>query len=207
MAQPLALLFADFSTFADLNGVPLVAGTLNFFIAGTTTAQVVYADPNQVTSLGAVVTLNASGQPSNGSSPTGIYILPTGYKLVIQNSNAQIIYTQDNIEAVGETILANFATTYSAGQKSATGGYTVKATDYLVTANGTPINLPAATARTQQLVIKNVSASTVAVTPNGTDTIDTVSGAYTLGAAASPAFPSLLLYSDGISNWWIIASH
>ena len=208
MAQPLALLFGDWTTFLDANGLPLASGTLNFFQAGTTTPQNVYADPNQVTSLGAIVTLNASGRPSSSGNPTGVYWLPTGYKVVIKDVNNAVVVTQDHFEPVSETILATQANLFTTGQKNATGGYTATAaTDYLITANGTPINLPAAATFGHQLVIKNVSASPVLVTPTGTETIDNVNAAYSLPAASSPQFPSVLLYSDGISGWWIAASH
>src|SRR5690348_12083009 len=120
MALPLSLLIPDWYTFLDANGDPLASGTLNFYDAGTLTSQVVYGDSDGVTSLGAVVNLNAAGQCSNGSNPTGVYLSPTGYKCIIKDSNGATVHTQDQIEDVGATFLASFGTFQATGQKSAT---------------------------------------------------------------------------------------
>ena len=90
-------------------------------------------------------------------------------------------------------------------------------TDNLVTVNSTGganpciINLPAASTRSTTgtnsgmvLTIKNLGAIPLAVTPNGSDTIDVNNAAYTVPAAVDPLYPSIMLVSDQTSAWWII---
>jgi hypothetical protein len=96
------------------------------------------------------------------------------------------------------------------GGSNVTTGYTVLDTDRLVTVDSsggaTTINLLAAGDATQPLTVKNLGTNTVTVTPDGTDRIDGLTS-YVIAAAASPLFPTIMLASDGVSSWWILASH
>jgi len=75
-------------------------------------------------------------------------------------------------------------------------------------ANPCIINLPLADTRTFPLGIKNLGTIALAVTPNGSDTIDGVAAAYSVPVAATPEFPCIWLLPDPDgSGWWILASH
>lgn len=209
MALPLALLFGDWYTFLDANGSPLANGTLHFFQAGSLTiAQNVYGDANQSTSLGAVVSLNASGQQMNGLNPTGVFILPLGYQLQILDANSATVHTQDQIEDIGSAFLSTLGTFLATGQKGATSPYTVLAADNFVSIAGGVILLPAVATRTQGITIQNTSTSlTTAVTPNGSELINSVSGAYTLQAGSTAVnAPALTLLPSPALGGWIVAS-
>lgn len=207
MSLPLSLLFGKWQQFTDDLGAPLANGSLSFFIAGTTTPQAVYADSGGMTSLGSTVTLNGEGRPSSGSNLVGVYLLPTGYKVNVYNQAAVLQSSTDDVEDVGAAFLSDLANIWAQGSKSVTTGYTITPTDNWVsvaepTTNPAIINLQPAASRGTILFIQNVTAATtVAITPNGSETINGVAGPYTLPIAASPVFPALLLLSDGVSNF------
>lgn len=208
MALPLSLLFGDWYTFVDANGDPLAAGTLNFYAAGTLTPQSVFADADGNTSLGSIVTLNSSGQPSNSGSPTGVYLSPTGYKLIIKDSNGATVHAQDQIEDVGATFLATLGTFLSQGQKAATSPYTVTDNDLFISIAGGTVLLQAVASRTQPLTIQNTSTTTAtAVTPNGSENINSVASAFSLQAAtAAPNLPCVTLVPYAALGGYLIQS-
>jgi hypothetical protein len=196
MSLPLQLLFAKYDTLLNSEGTPNANGTLTFTLAGTSTPQAVYSDPAGVVSLGNVVTLNSSGQFT-----TGVYLAPTGYRIAVDTSPVTSTVTQDDVEAVAAAFLATQATAQTVGAKSQT-SYTVTSTDQWISMNGGTLTLLSAVVpRGLPLIVQSVGATTVAVTPNGSETINGISGAFTMAAAASPAFPALILYPDGTSNW------
>jgi hypothetical protein len=59
----------------------------------------------------------------------------------------------------------------------------------------------------QSLTIKNLGNIALSVTPNGTDTLDTLAAVYTVPVAASPVFPTITIVSDGTSALYIASSH
>jgi hypothetical protein len=191
-------------------GQPLAAGTLNFFLAGTSTSQDVCSDPTLLTSIGVTVTLDA-----NGRTPTNVYLRPLAYKVVLQDSGANVIWTADNIEDVGSTLFGSYGTALTAGGKAVANNYSILGTDNLVTVsstavNPTVVNLPAATARVapsgQPLFIQNVGTNPVNVTPHGTDTINGVNALKALPPVSGGNQPTYALICDGVSAWFIVAS-
>jgi hypothetical protein len=86
-------------------------------------------------------------------------------------------------------------------------------TDRLVTvaSSGGPdpcvVNLLPAAEATQLLVVKNTGDVPVAVTPNGSDSLDGAAEAYTLPGATDTTQPSIMLAPDGVGTWYILASH
>jgi len=223
MALPGALLNwveGRFLKVTSLGLVPNDSGTLEFVVTGTSTPKVTYADsdlttPSTVNGSG-YVTLDAEGRPTDGA----IYLEPGGYDVTVRDSDDVELYTVENFEDNASTFFASFGTISTEGARDVTGGYTVLASDNLITVNdsGTVvINLPAATARVAgtttsglPITIKNVGSGTLEITPNGSDTIEDVSTSgspYTMAAASSPSFPTITLASDGVSNWWLVSSH
>ncbi len=192
--------------FFDDEGHPLAGGFLQFYTAGTTTPQDTFSDSD-------LDPMHANTNPieldASGRSTTPIFLLPIGYKVVLMDADSVTLWTRDEIE--GWNVFQNtWGNILTEGSSNVTTGYTVLDTDRLVTVDSsggaTTINLLAAGDATQPLTIKNLGTNTVTVTPDGTDTIDGLTS-FVIAAASSPTFPSIMLASDGVSAWWILASH
>ena len=87
----------------DSNGVPLNAGTIDVYAAGTTTPLSLYSDSALSVAATNPITLDSSGRHAI------TYIATASYKLVLKNSAGTTIYTRDNIDpgvAVGSGALA-----------------------------------------------------------------------------------------------------
>lgn len=117
----------------DDNGKPLSGGTIETFVAGTSTHAAVFSDVNLTTAYSNPLTLNSAGRlPSNGS----MFLTPgVSYKFLIKNSAGTTIATPDNISSVpgssagvdvpgtaGETIPAGQAVYLSDGSGGKTAG-------------------------------------------------------------------------------------
>lgn len=92
----------------DSNGVPLNAGTVDVYAAGTTTPLSLFSDAGLTAAApgangGNPITLDASGRHAM------TYIATAAYKIVVKNSAGTTIYTHDDIDpgvAVGSGALA-----------------------------------------------------------------------------------------------------
>jgi len=195
--------------FADAAGTPVASGKLYSFVAGTAlTPQPTYSDVELTIANPNPSLLNAAGQ-----SPTAIYLLPTGYLFRLDTAADVTLWTVDDVEDVGAAFAASFGLALTAGGKAVTSGYTVLATDRLVTvaSTGGPapcvINLLAVADATQTVTIKNTGTVALSVVPDGSDTIDGVNAAYAVPAAAAPTQPAIGLAPDGVGAWYILASH
>ena len=81
----------------DDNGNPLNAGTIETFIAGTSTHLATYSDVGLSVANANPLTLNAAGRPPGGA----IFLTPgQSYKFLIKDSVGNTIATPDNISAV-----------------------------------------------------------------------------------------------------------
>jgi len=86
--------------FTNSDDTLLENGTLEFYLAGTTTATDLFSD-NVGTSIGTSITLNSFGLPSSGGNTIGLFRdQAKSYKIVLKNSSSVTIYTMDNINAV-----------------------------------------------------------------------------------------------------------
>jgi hypothetical protein len=203
MTLPLQVTPVAVRQFFDPTGAPALDYTLSFFEAGTTTPLEVFADADGNVSLGTSVSIGDLGYPiTSGNAITSIYPPLGGYKEVLTDADGQTVYTADHLENVAETFLGTEAVAATVGSKDVTGVYQMVSTDRWITADSATVNLLTAAEIGLPVVVQSVGSGTVAVTPNGADTINGVSGAYTLAAASSPSFPAISLYSDGISNWY-----
>jgi hypothetical protein len=194
--------------FTDAAGDPVASGKLYSFVAGLDTPQPTYSDVDLAIANANPTLLNAAGQ-----SATSIYLLPTGYKFRLDDANNVPLWTVDDVVDLGQVFAAAFGRTLTLGGKAVTSGYTVLATDRLITVASTGgaspcvINLlPAATA-TQPLTIKNTGTVALSIVPNGSDALEGVNAAYAVPASAAPLQPSVFLAPDGVSAWYVIASH
>ena len=187
--------------------VPNANGFVSSVVAGTSTPLETYTDVNGTTANPTTIQLDPDGRP-----PDPIFLLPQGYDFLVYDSNNALQYTIPGI-TTGQSFAATFGNVLATGATNVSSGYTTVVSDRLVTVSSTGgpnpciINLMPAVDATQPLTIKNLGTVALAVTPNGSDAIDTLNAAFTVSAASSPSFPSILLASDGISSWWILASH
>jgi hypothetical protein len=194
--------------FTDAAGHPVASGKLYSFVTRTATPQPTYSDAALTVANANPTLLNGAGE-----SPTSIYLRPTGYTFRLDDVNDVPLWTVDDVLDVGAVAAATFGVALTAGGKAVVSGYTVLATDRLITvaSTGGPtpcvINLPAAASATQPLVIKNMGTINLSVVPNGSDVIDSLNAAFAVPAAASPLFSTIWLAPDGVSAWYILASH
>jgi hypothetical protein len=206
--MPAALLPWVKPQFSDAEGVPVASGKLYAFIAGTTTPQPTYTDVDLTLAHTHPIVLNAAGQAASN-----IYLLPTGYKFRLDDAAGVTLWTVDMVEDVGAVAAAGFGTALTEGGKDVTSGYTVLATDRLVTVASTGgaspcvINLPPCADATQPVAIKNTGTIALSVVPNGSDTLEGLSAAFTVAAASGATRPSIWVAPDGVSAWHILASH
>ncbi len=108
--------------------------------------------------------------------------------------------------------LASAANTATLGTTTPDAGpYLVLADDNLVvvpaSAGGSGfyvVQLLAAATRGTVLYVKNMSLIPVRVTPDGSETCDLAATYYTIPAAAGGVNPTVALYSDAVSNWWVL---
>lgn len=206
----------------DENGQPLEGGKIQFYATGTTTPKDTYAqadrDPGSVNTN--PVILGANGRPQTPlGAPNGAIFLTSGaYDAVVYDADDVELYSIEGFEDIGLTFFSSLGTITGTGASDVTNGYIILETDNFVTCDSSSgamdVMLPSAQDRSSvdngnglALTIKNMGSGVVTIAPDGADTIDGVSGGLDLPAAASPIFPSVVLLSDGISNWKVQASH
>lgn len=145
--------------FSDENGAPLAGGFVYTYEAGTLNPRTTYTTAAETTANPNPIVLDASGQ-ANIFLQAGL-----GYKFVLQNSLATVIWTVDNVTAAGTMSLQN------ASNVNITGG-TIGAG---VTLNAT-VNVAAG----------NIVGA-VAIANGGTGQTTAATARAALGAAASGA--------------------
>jgi hypothetical protein len=179
--------------FPDINGNPLVAGTVGMYIPGTLIVKNTWQDVGQTVLNTDPIVLDSRGQAVIYGSGS--------YRQIVKDSLGNVIWDK---------------LTYSIGSGGAAGGgvktithasspYTLLATDGVlfcnVSAGAITINLLAATTYGAELSIKikGTATNNVTVIPNGTDTIDG-------GANYILAFDnqSITIVSDLVSYWGVI---
>lgn len=194
--------------FCDEAGVPLVGGFVEAFETGLSSHKDTYSqadlDPSSV---------NANPLTLDSAGRAVIFLEPGGYDFTVKDADGNLIYSAEGIEDVGATFLSQLGVTFATGATNVTSGYTVLSSDYLVTVNSTGgadpclVNLPTSISRLQPIGIKNLGAIALSIVPNGADTIEGSLTTFSVAAASSPTFPSVWLVPDGVSNWWVLASH
>ena len=194
--------------FDESDGEALSLGYILYFIEGSSTPQEVFADADGAVSLGTEVELD-----SNGLAPS-VFISPTGYRIEVYDANdvLQAGQSGDQVEDIGASFLGNLGTLFATGSADVASDYTVTNDDFLVTTDASDVaspfvvNLQPAADRTQPITIKHQSANALEITPDGTETIEGVIGAYTVQAAASPNLPTVTLLPV-INGYLIQSSH
>lgn len=185
---------------------PNALGSIQTFLAGTSTPYPTYSDV-EGTENATTIDLDAGGRPS-----LPIFLGPVGYKFVVYDSDDTELYTIDDIEDIGLVFANNIGTLQTAGSKDVTDGYIVLSTDRLITADTTggpdpgTMTLCAASDFSGILVIKNVGSENLEISPDGSDTIEGAVTPQVLPASSPPAYTTIVLISDGVSNWWIFSA-
>jgi hypothetical protein len=86
--------------FVDASGVPLVGGSLEFYLAGTSTATDLFSD-DAGTSIGTSIDLNALGYPESGGNLVFLFRDQSkALKIVLKDALAATVGTFDDIPAV-----------------------------------------------------------------------------------------------------------
>lgn len=196
--------------FLDANGRPLAGGLIYTYATGTSTPLATYsaADLDPLSVRTNPIVLADDGTPQDGEA---IYGLPQAYRIVVHDSDDVLVYERDPVLDTGYQFAEDYGQLQTAGPVAAvTTGYQVLATDRYVPVDSTgspSITLPAAADFTGMLIVKNVTtaAGTVTITPDGTDTIDTIAAAYVLPISTSPIFSTVQLISNGVDAWIVSA--
>ena len=191
----------------DGDGEPLAGAKLYAWETGGafSTPQALYSSSALTVALANPVVADADGRFA------AMFMLPIGYDLQLKTSADVLVWSALNIIDIGQTYLSDLGITMGTGARDQVSGYTVLSSDNLVTMDSTStnpciVNLQPAADRGFMLTIKNVGPNPLAVTPDGAEAIDDVTGAFTVPAASSPTFPSILLVSDG-TGYYVLASH
>lgn len=200
--------------FTDDDGLPLAGGKVWTYEAGTTTPLETYSEANldPLSERTNPIILGADGRPTVGEN---IYLLPQMYKFVVMNANDVEVITRDDVGDRGYINTENAGIQQTEGSTTErTGTYDMVEDDRMIRfdttgGNGT-LNLLPAAEYGKELVIKNMGtgANTIAVTPDGSDTIEGIAAAFTIPAASSPTFPTLRLApNEAGDGWWVTGSH
>jgi hypothetical protein len=189
--------------FVDADGVAYAGGTVTFYETGASTIpKPVFSTHRGTVSLGTIIDLDASGYLR------GVYLERGGYRLVVKDAEGTTVLTQDGVSDTAATYFERIGQEWSAGSV-VTADHTVLATDFFIimtSSSQRTVTLPAAAAHLTPIAIKNEGSSTVLIAPAGSDEVEGVAGTWTLPAGGFPLYPTIWLYPDGVSAWWIVAS-
>ena len=84
--------------FQDASGDNLSGGTLEFYLAGTTTPTNLFSD-DQGTSIGSSITLNSNGQPESGGNTITLFRQAgISLKIVAKSSGGTVLWTADDLQ-------------------------------------------------------------------------------------------------------------
>jgi hypothetical protein len=85
--------------FQDANGDNMDSGTIEFFLAGTSTPTNLFSD-NTGTSIGTSITLNSSGYPESGGNVITLFRdASVALKLILKNAAGTTISSVDNLKS------------------------------------------------------------------------------------------------------------
>ncbi len=206
MALPGSLCLWLNQQFTTDAGLPLAGGLVEFFNTGLGTHKATYSNADL-----AIGHVNANPVVLDAGGRAQIFLLTGGYDCTIKDSGGTLIRSISNFEDVGATFLGSLGVTMAGGARAVTSGYTILATDYLVTVNSTGgpnpclINLPTSASRLQDITIKNLGTVALSIVPNGSDTIDTTLTSFAIPAASSPTFPWHTFRPDGVSTYFVVS--
>ena len=120
--------------FFAADGAPLAGGLVYSYVAGTLTPLPTYQDSLGITVNNNPVTLDASGHPSNGSNPVGLWLTNnTAYKLCVNDANNVPQYCVDQID---NKVIATFQDVVNLWTGPCNGSTYLRGDGYCITPNG-----------------------------------------------------------------------
>lgn len=102
--------FSVLDRVTNSDGTPVSEGTVEFYLAGTSTPLTVYSDYGLTSSLGTTVSLNSAGYPvSGGGSVVSVYTGTSAYKIIVKDADGVTIsdLSRDNIKGAPEIPATN----------------------------------------------------------------------------------------------------
>lgn len=102
--------------FFDNTGKPLSGGSLETYVAGSSTPLATYSDAALGTPNPTTITLNSAGRPSVSSVEVAVFLSPVAYKFILKDSAGVTIWTQDNIYALQAASSVNLEIDGTAGE-------------------------------------------------------------------------------------------
>ena len=202
--------------FIDSAGAPLVTGSLEFYLAGTTTATDGFSDSSG-TSIGTTITLNSLGYPETGGSLITLFRDQSkALKIILKDAAAATIWTMDNIPAVAsfdqassdklafitvtqavdlDAMETSLGTAYQVDASVAlTEGITIPAGKFLVDSVTAGITASVPQTQLQGLIISGINEVAVCANDNDAITLPTAVAGYSVtvinnGANTLQIFP------------------
>lgn len=80
--------------YVDTTGLPMSGGVLRFYVTSSSTPLAVYSDAALGSSLGTSITLNSRGEP-----PTSFFLSNVDYKVSLEDSSGNVLWTVDPVRA------------------------------------------------------------------------------------------------------------
>lgn len=192
--------------FCDENGDPISNGTVTFKVTGTATNKDTFnnSDLDIANVNDNPVQLDSGGRPDSGA----IFLEPGGYDITVKDEDGATVYTVEGVEDVGQTFLSTLGQTLAEGEDDAPDGYVI--TDADNTVSGLPVAggdyyLPAVADRGLPLTFINKGAVSAFLAPDGSDTVNGVSGLVEIAAGVSPIYSGITLLPKSPSNWQVSA--
>jgi len=206
MSLPGALLPWVELGFLLADGTPNAGGFVYFYEAGTSTPQDTFFDQDLAPGH---ENTNPIELEDDGRPPNRVFILPTGYKVIVQDSSHAALYDYDDVSDPSFTFFSTVANVWAQGSKSVTSGYEVTNDDNLVTVDEPSVDpasvtLQLAADRGGVLFVQNAGTTAVNISPRGTETINGVNAAFQLPAQSGSVYPSVMLLSDGVSGYFVV---
>jgi hypothetical protein len=178
MSVPGSLFYLTADGIRDENGDNLGLGFVQFKVAGEDTDKDTWTTADMDVANTNPVQLDASGYAT-------VFLEPGAYDVTIFDSDMVEVRQYLGVEDIGQTFFSQFGTIQAEGQKNLVANYTVTNDDNFVTFSGTVakvLTLQAAADRQMPLSIWNDCTVAWSVTPDGSETIDGDTGAYSLAS-------------------------
>ena len=180
MSVPGSLFYLTADGVRDENGDNLALGFVQFKVAGEDTDKDTWTTADMDVANTNPVQLDASGYAT-------VFLEPGGYDVTIFDVDMVQVRQYLGVEDIGQTYFSQLGAIQAEGQKDLAANYTVTNDDNFVTFGGTVakvLTLQPSADRELPLSIWNDCTVAWSVTPDGSETIDGATGAYSLASGA-----------------------
>ncbi len=203
--------FSVLDRVTNSDGTPVASGTVEFYLAGTSTPLTVYSDYGLSTSLGTTVSLNSAGYPvSGGGSVVSVYTGTSAYKIIVKDADGATIadLSRDNIKGAVEIPVTDELALPETPVVTKTAAYSIvdadqgKVINASCTGGSFVLTLPSAVTVGDgwRVAVRHVGTANVAtIRSTASQTID-IPGKQVTSFALKGRGQSVWLVSDG-ANW------